>query len=229
MNTGRAVLGITFVSLGGLMLLDQADVLDAGAIIADWWPVMLLVLAALELLARPARRITAAVFAVLGVVLLTATTGLLTASAWALVWPTLIILLGLWLLLRAGRGSGIEGTATHDGDFDVTGVFSGRKVASTANPLRHGNATAVFGGVELDLTGARIDERATLEVVAVFGGVDVRVPPGWRVELDGPAVFGGLENHAPPPADPAAPTLRITATAIFGGVEVKAAPVMAHT
>ena len=144
MNTGRAVLGITFVSLGGLLLLDQADVLDAGAIIADWWPVMLLVLAALELLARPARRITAAVFAVLGVVLLTATTGLLAASAWALVWPTLIILLGLWLLLRAGRGSGIEGTATHDGDFDVTGVFSGRKVASTANPLRHGNATAVF-------------------------------------------------------------------------------------
>lgn len=226
MNTGRAVLGITFVTLGGLMLLDQADVLDAGAIIADWWPVLLLVLAALELLARPARRITAAVFAIIGVVLLAATTGVLGASAWALLWPTLVILLGLWLLLRAGRSSG-EGTATHDGDFDVTGVFSGRKVASTANPLGHGNATAVFGGVELDLAGARIEDRATLEVVAVFGGVDIRVPPGWRIELDGPAIFGGLENHVPSPPDPTAPTLRITATAIFGGVEVKPAAVVA--
>lgn len=225
MNTGRAVLGITFVALGGLMLLDRAGVLDAGTIIADWWPVMLLVLAGLELLARPSRRIAAAVFAVLGVLLLATTTGLLTASAWALVWPTLVIGLGLWLLVRGGRRSGVDGTSSHDDDFDVTAVFSGRRIASTANPLRHGNATAVFGGVEVDLAGARIDERATLEVVALFGGVDVEVPPGWRVELDGPAIFGGLENHVATPVDAAAPTLRITGTAIFGGVDVKPAAV----
>lgn len=223
MNTGRAVLGVIFVALGGLMLLDRANVLDAGTIIANWWPVVFLVLAGLELLARPPRRMTAAVFAVIGAVLLAATTGLLTASAWSLLWPTLVILLGAWLLFRAGRRSSADGTATHDGDFDVTAVFSGRKIASTAAPLHHGNATAVFGGVEIDLTAARIDERATLEAVAVLGSVEVRVPPNWRVELDGPAILGGLENHAAPPADGTAPTLRITATAVLGAVEVKTA------
>lgn len=228
MNTGRAVLGITFVALGGLMLLDRAGVLDASTIIADWWPVMLLVLAGLELLARPSRRIAAAVFGVLGVVLLASTTGLLSATAWALLWPTLVILLGVWLLVRGGRRSGLDGTSSHDGDFDVVAVFSGRRIASTADPLRHGSATAVFGGVEIDLAAARIDERATLEVVALFGGVDVEVPPGWRVELDGPAIFGGLENHVATPVDGAAPTLHITATAIFGGVDVKPAAVMAR-
>ena len=221
MNSSRAVLGLTFVALGALMLLDRAGLVDAGTIVADWWPVMLLVLAGLELLARPPRRIAAGVFALLGVVLLTATTGLLTASAWSLLWPTLIIVLGGWLLLRGGRRPHVDGTSNHDGDFDVAAVFAGRRIASTADPLQHGNAIAVFGSVELDLAAARIDDRATLELVAVFGGVEVRVPPGWRVELDGPAIFGGLDNHVPPLPDAAAPTLRITATAIFGGVDIK--------
>lgn len=221
MNTGRAVLGITFVSLGGLLLLDRADVLDAGPIIADWWPVLLLVAALLELLARPARKVSAAVFAVLGLLLLVATTDVLSASAWSLVWPSLIILLGAWLLLRGGRVP--DGVHTDQQDLDVTAVFSGRKVVSTAAAFRRGSATAVFGGVDLDLGAARIDGEATLDLVALFGGVELAVPFGWRVLLDGPAIFGGHENHVPPPTDPNAPTLRVNATAIFGGVEVKLA------
>ena len=43
--------------------------------------------------------------------------------------------------------------------------------------------------------------QADLEAVAVFGGVELTVPPGWRVQLDGPAIFGGHENNVPAPVD----------------------------
>ncbi len=221
MNTGRAVIGIGFVALGTLLLLDRAGVLDAGGVIADWWPAVFLVAAALELIARPRRPIGATVFAVIGVLLLGGTTGLLTTSVWAIVWPVGFIALGLWLLLRrtpTGRGWP-DGSA--DDVVDATVLFSGRRIVSTAHAFRGGSATAVFGGIEIDLTGAEIEGTAELEAVALFGGVDIQVPAGWRVLVDGPAIFGGHENNVPAPGDPDAPVLRVAATAIFGGIEVK--------
>ncbi len=222
MNTGRALVGTGFIALGTVLLLDRADVLDAGSVVADWWPVLLLVAAVLELAARPPRRIAATVFAVLGLLLLAATTDVVSGSVLALVWPLGAIALGAWLLVR--RPGTAAGASVAD-TVDTTVLFSGRKIVSGSRDFRGGTVTAVFGGIELDLTGAQIEGSADLEVVALFGGVDVTVPPGWLVLMDGPAIFGGYENHVPPPPVADAPTLRIRATALFGAAEVKAGSV----
>lgn len=221
MNTGRAVVGIGFVTLGTLLLLERASVLDAGGVIADWWPVVFLVAAALELLARPRRPIGATVFAIIGVLLLGGTTGLVTTSVWAIGWPVAIIALGLWLLLRRTPVGGRWPDRNGDDVVDATVLFSGRRIVSTSRAFRGGSATAVFGGIDIDLTGAEIHGTAELEAVGLFGGVNILVPAGWRVVVDGPAIFGGHENNVPAPPDPDAPVLRVAATAIFGGVEVK--------
>lgn len=220
MNTGRAVLGTAFVGIGGLVLLDQADVLDAGAVIGDWWPVLLLLGALLDLVSRPPRFVSAIVLGGLGLVLLGITTEVVDASVWELVWPVVLVGVGLWLLVR--RPATLTGrTASPDERIDAVAVFSGRRVVNTAPRFRGGSATAVFGGVEVDLTGATIEGEAVLDAVALFGGVDVAVPHGWRVVVDGPAIFGGNDSHVPPPFEDDAPTLHVRGTAIFGGVDVK--------
>jgi len=57
----------------------------------------------------------------------------------------------------------------------------------------------------------------------MFGGVDVLVPKGWRVSVDGTPILGGCEDKTTGdgelPAD--APVLNVHATAILGGVGVK--------
>lgn len=224
MDTNRGILGTGLVILGTAFLFDQAGVVDAGALMADWWPVLLLVGAGLELLSRPARRVGAAVLGTLGLVLLGITTGVLGSWTWSILWPSSVIAFGIWLLVRSRRSdrARVRRDAVHDSDLDVAAVFAGRRVVSMARPFHGGRATAMFGGVDLDLSGATIDDDAILDLVAVFGGVDVTVPTGWRVLVDGPAIFGGHDNHAPAPMDPDAPTLHVRATAVFGGVDVKA-------
>ncbi|WP_110079536.1 DUF1707 SHOCT-like domain-containing protein [Actinokineospora spheciospongiae] len=87
------------------------------------------------------------------------------------------------------------------------------------------NAVAVMGGVELDLTHARFEDReTTIQAFALMGGVEIIVPPDITVHVDGAGFMGGfgggrVSNQVGPPG---APVLRITGFALMGGVDVRA-------
>lgn len=84
---------------------------------------------------------------------------------------------------------------------------------------------AMFGGVELDLTAATFAARETDIVAgAIFGGIEITVPDGLAVQVDGIGVFGGFDQRAAGPGQPGAPLLRVRGGALFGGVEVKRRP-----
>jgi hypothetical protein len=84
--------------------------------------------------------------------------------------------------------------------------------------------TAIFGGITLDLRGARpAREGASVNATVAFGGVDILVPKGWRISVRSTPIFGGLDDktdHSEPPA-PDAPTLHVDALTVFGGVDIK--------
>ncbi len=79
----------------------------------------------------------------------------------------------------------------------------------------------VFGNAVLDFRQAQLAAGVTvLQVSAVFGNVEIIVPPQLAVECEGRAVFGSFEDHGAAVADPDRPLLRISGTAVFGNVEV---------
>lgn len=105
----------------------------------------------------------------------------------------------------------------------VVAVMAGACRRGAWTPSRRLNVIAVMGGAELDFREARIPAGITeLNVFAWMGGVEVVVPPGVRVEMNGIALMGGFEEHSrtvePPPPD--APVLRIGGFALMGGVDV---------
>jgi hypothetical protein len=83
--------------------------------------------------------------------------------------------------------------------------------------------SAIFGGATLDLREAHIDREASVDALALFGGVDVLVPRGWRVQVAGTPILGGLEDKTEGDGERQAdaPLLKVNGTAIFGGVDVK--------
>jgi hypothetical protein len=104
----------------------------------------------------------------------------------------------------------------------IVAIFGGaeRKGRWLVEP--HTNVFTLFGGVELDFREAVLTQReVTLNITCVFGGVDIKVPPGVRVIDSGMAIFGGRSIASGDPDDPNAPVIRLTGLTLFGGVDVK--------
>jgi uncharacterized protein DUF1707 len=105
----------------------------------------------------------------------------------------------------------------------VVAVLGGSSRKGRWVPARKNVAVAVMGGAELDFRDAMMGPGVTdLQIFAVWGGVEVIVPPGLNVESHGIAIMGGFEHVGDSvfTPDPHAPTLRITGFACMGGVDV---------
>jgi predicted membrane protein len=146
-----------------------------------------------------------------------------------LIFPFAIIGFGVFMLLRAvDRKRLLEGVpaaaALGDSAVGSWAIFSSVKRKVDSQDFKGCEATAVFGEVKIDLRKAGIaGDQAVIDVNALFGGVDIRVPENWRVEMKGAGIFGAFEDKTVPPhVDPGVktPQLIITGTAVFGAAKV---------
>lgn len=87
-------------------------------------------------------------------------------------------------------------------------------------------AVAVMGGCHLDFRGAEIDaDDVHVVAVAVMGGIDIVVPEGIEVTLDGLPVMGGKSAQIKNvPTLPGSPRIHVHAYPVMGGVTVRSRP-----
>ena len=151
----------------------------------------------------------------------------ITDVGWEVFWPLVIIGVGasmLWRHARPATGHQDDSPETQY-PFDLNFVFSGTDRQIYDKDFKGGRINAVFGGFKLDLVHADIRSgSAVLEVNAVFGGGEIRIPDTWAVEIQGSSIFGAMEDktrrYQPDPTQPPK-TLIVKGAVVFGGVVVK--------
>ncbi|MCC5946951.1 MAG: hypothetical protein JJT89_00730 [Nitriliruptoraceae bacterium] len=218
MTRSRLVLGTTLTLLGGLLLADQAGLVDAWAVLRVGWPSVILLAGSAQVLTRPRNLLGAAVTVTIGTVLLAWTLGGIGSPV--VIWPLLLIGLGAWLLF--GRGPRPTAAPTGGGSRDVVALFDRRSLRPTGT-LTDGSATAVFDDVRLDLTGCVLEpDGARWQLTSVFGDIDLDLPANCRVEVTGPELLGDVRWRGPvePASDPEAPVLRLRVCTVFGDVDL---------
>lgn len=151
----------------------------------------------------------------------------------------MLVTIGLWLVLfpitwvRSDARSQFwvhrrRGGTVYSGfsgnDIEISAVLGGasRRVSSSA--FRGGNVHAFMGGAEIDLRGAKIAEPpAVLNVNAVLGGVEIRVPSEWRIEFNTSGMLGGSgdERRNAETWGEGQPDLVINGNFFLGGVTIK--------
>jgi len=223
MNRGRLLAGLVLIVLGIVFLLDQNDVLDAGDLIADWWPVLFIVAGLLYVSFTPRHLLLPAVLIVVGFALLARSLDFVPDWVSTVFWPAVLVGIGLWVILGQGFGSQ---TMQRGDRVNSLVAFFGRELVNESQQFAGGSILNVFGGTDIDLRRARpVPEGAAMDVVVAFGGVDIVVPEGWRVEVKGLPLFGGWSNKTSRDLlDPDAPRLSVEALVAFEGLEIAHKP-----
>jgi len=218
--TPRLVFGLGVMAVGLLLTLDNLGVLEA----RHYWRFWPLILVATGV-ARAAQsmgeghRPMGLGLALFGVFLLLVNLDVLRFRH---LWPALFLLAGgtiVWkVLTRPADGGPVRETSS---SFSAYAVMGGVRRGTSAQDFERGEATAVMGGCEIDLSRASMKgDTAVFDTFALWGGVEIRVPEDWAVENRGVALLGGFEDKTHGPSVPEK-RLILTGLAIMGGVEVK--------
>jgi predicted membrane protein len=227
---GRYVAGVILVALGILFILDELNYIAFGTAFERYWPVILIVLGVVHLATQPGRPAGGLVLMGIGTFFLLRNFDRLPENAWNLVWPFLLILIGISILFPRARrhhrshdghhGHGRTNT-TSEPRLSRSAVLGGFDERITSRPFLGGSVSAFMGGGKLDFRDAELPpEGADLEANATLGGLEIIVPATWRVEVSGNPFLGGIDNRTSA-TGASGPTLRVKASAFMGGVDIK--------
>ena len=102
----------------------------------------------------------------------------------------------------------------------VISIFGGSDRKGVWKPPKNVVNINIFGGSDIDFREAIFNPGiTTVNVVAVFGGADIIVPPGVNVKTKGIGIFGGFSSKTMD-FNENSPTIVVQGVALFGGVDV---------
>lgn len=221
--SGRLVLGLIVITLGTLWTLDNLDLIHSGPILR-WWPVVLLGLGIAKLFGIGTGRNPAAgtMFLLVGILFLAGRIGI-DGLDFSLLWPMLLVVIGVNLVIRSYRAQSLDGpTEDPSSRLGTFAFWSGvdRKVSSQA--FRGGDITAVMGGAKIDFRQAKtVPGGAILDLFVWWGGVEMIIPEDWKVVSEGTVLMGGIEDKAKAAPPESANILILRGLVLMGGVEIK--------
>jgi hypothetical protein len=136
-------------------------------------------------------------------------------------WPLLLVCFGVYLVWQGVAGRRRLGGADGNATVSAMAVLGGVARGNNSPAFRGGDLTAILGGCEVDLRQAAINGDAVIDVFALCGGIEIRVPDEWAVSSRVTPLLGGVEDKTRPPQGMSTHRLTLRGVAIMGGVEIK--------
>lgn len=231
----KVVLGLTLALAGALLLgfnfgylpIEYKDIIFS-------WPMILVALGVINLSSRD-NLFLGVILLAIGSFFLIPKILMIDINFRQVGLPILLIAIGIWVAFRKknskNRAFKFEEPHNYEksyekGKIEETNVFGGSRVVFENEEFKGGEVNNVFGGSEIDLTGATLAEGENiLEINCVFGGVKIIVPSGWNIKLRMDSVMGGFQDKRKPYGSfnelNSNKILIIKGTAVFGGGEIR--------
>ena len=226
--------GLFFILIGlgfaGNVLFDW----DFNIFFPGWWTLFIIIPCFISMI-QHGFGVGSTIGFIIGVLLLAAYYVELDFNVWKLVIPAILVYIGLRIIFQNTfhkkpeffeqnmntNPSSSQGTTYSGGARqEYNAIFSGNRVRIT-DTFYGASLNAVFGSVVLDLRDAQILGNVEISAQAIFGGIDIFVPAGVNVKVNNVPVFGGVSNHVMQLKDPAALTIYLNSTCMFGGIDIK--------
>lgn len=212
-KTSSILWGTLIIIIGIIFLGNNLNWWDFEIFFDGWWTLFIIIPSIISLV-KERTYFSSTIFILLGILLFLSCQEII---EWKLIWqimvPVFIILLGLSIILKP------KPVKKNSNQTEYIGIFSGTEEKLKDN-FEGSTCTAIFGGVDLDITEANIKEDTVIDCTSIFGGITIKVPDNVKVKVIGTPLFGGVENKAKQNKNNSI-TIYINYLCIFGGIEVR--------
>ena len=222
----KLVFGALIVVLGAIFLAQNLGLIESRYLLQRFWPAAFVAIGT-ALVLQPGRgraRWFGGIWIAAGLWIWADQQDWVDVNFFQVFFPVALLLVGGSLVWRALHPAGErpekgEEAGEHPHLF---ALMAGNEVRSITRGFRGADLGAVMGGVTLDLTRAQMEgESATIDVVAFWAGIEIRVPQDWVVTSQVFPLMGGYEDNTKPAAEGPSKRLLLRGVAVMGGVEVK--------
>ena len=220
----RAFFGVTTVALGGVLLLRNLEIIKFDSWNVFWGTVWAagLVLAGLMTIVSSRKLLTRAwglLLMAAGVSIGLNAYGVIDVSIWKLFWPVVLIAVGLMMVFSIGSANRKRAEESGTDNNEKVAIFYGEQ-SRVRGDYTGGSATAIFGGVDLDLRQANIKDGAIIDVFTFCGGININLPDDVIVKNEVRGVLGGSDDKTM--SKPSAKkTIYLRGECVLGGLEIK--------
>ncbi len=222
-KTSNILWGLFFIIIGVGFAGNAFDLWDFELFFRGWWTLFIIIPCAISLI-QNGFRVSNLAGLLIGIMLLMSSMGIIDANVMGkLIVPFIFVFIGLSMIFKnlfhGDRGH--INVKYQGGSSEHSAIFAGNSYQITGEKFFGTTINAIFGGVDLDLRNAIIDEDVVINATAVFGGIDIKVPSNVKVKVSNVPIFGGVDNKAGTSPDPNAPIIFLNSTCMFGGIDIK--------
>jgi predicted membrane protein len=222
----RKVIAVILIVLAVLIFFNNIMNWHLFSSVKHWWPLLLIVFGLSHILSPHGNKSMGTVTLILGVVFQLIAADRLHFSFFDLFWPAILIIIGLNLLKKnpseKAVSEGEKGSKRESDVLDLFAILSGSKHSLVSSDFKGGSCMVLFGGMEVDLSEVQTQQKEiVISVTALFGGIDIAVPRGWKVITRGTPILGGFDDDRKEvKSDENAPILEIRYFVMFGGASI---------
>ena len=220
----RSILGLVFITIGSALIAKKMNILpDNVTDVLISWQMLLIAIGAFNIFINK-KLSTGLILISLGVFFILPKMFVIPFDVKEMFWPAIFVVIGVIMITVRNRHKTGEGKSSEH-HIDMLTIFGGGNRKITSEQFLGGKVTSIFGGSDIDLTGAKLrDSECVVDVFTMFGGAEIAVPRGWEVQVDVTSIFGGFDDKRGPvetSLDSSKKVLIIKGFTIFGGGEVK--------
>lgn len=215
--------GIVFITVGIFYAGDSFNLWEFRLFFDGWWTLFIIIPCLISIVENGLGTGNI-VGLTIGILFLLSSQGIVNSRiVGKLIFPVILILIGIKIIFRDNFSKNVKKNMNininREERLEYTSIFSGQKEIYPNQQFSGASILAIFGGMELDLRNAIINEDIVINSTSICGGVDILIPSNVNVKISSIPIFGGAANKARPCINVNAPTIYINATCIFGGLD----------
>lgn len=220
----NAMWGIIFIVIGIGFAGNAFDFWNFNIFFSGWWTLFIIIPCSVSLV-KNGFVTSSFIGLIIGIMLLLSARNYIDGEILGkLIVPFIFVVIGVSMVIKNFFGKDNVRHINIDyqgGSNDHSAIFAGATYNFAGEKFMGTTINAVFGGVEMDLRNAIIDEDVMIHATAVFGGIEIMVPSNVRVKVSNVPIFGGVDNRANHSLEKDAPVVYINSTCMFGGIDIR--------